>query len=141
MAGMVRCVVYDQQVRAAFRRLAQAGPELVAGELAEAGRRILKTAHPMVPLDTGALRDDARLQHRRSKTGIEFTAGYGFGGTKNYRTGTPVSQYVVRQHEDMTLNHPRAGEAKFLEKAFIAHVDGIPIRIKMRILTAAGVLK
>lgn len=36
----------------------------------------------------------------------------GTRGVVSYNT-----PYAVRQHEDVTLNHPNGGEAKFLEKA------------------------
>lgn len=41
----------------------------------------------------------------------------GFTGTVSF-----TEEYALRQHEDLTFNHPRGGEAKYLEKPFKENV-------------------
>lgn len=73
-----------------------------------------------VPVDTGQLRDSATqvLNWRRLRASVVYG-----DNTLRYGNATPASVYVRRQHEDMTLNHPNGGNAKFLENPSKASAD------------------
>lgn len=57
------------------------------------------------PVDTGDLRGSASSRFDESPTSIEGTTGFS-------------ASYALKVHEDMSMFHPRGGEAKFLENAF-----------------------
>jgi hypothetical protein len=64
---------------------------------------LLAASQPLVPVDTGQLRDSGRVEHD------------GHGATVSYeREGSDGYPVAIRQHEDETLNHPNGGQAHFL---------------------------
>lgn len=69
---------------------------------------VLTVSEPRVPLDEGTLK-------RSGQTDVDAGAlraaiSYGSPGAEDY---------VLVQHEDVTLHHPSGGEAKFLESALL----------------------
>lgn len=88
-----------------------------AGQYA-AGQEIMLDAKRRAPGEDGDLEDSGYVTkpvHNGSSINVEM----GFGGKSE--------DYVVRQHEDLTLNHPaldgdscKAGEAKFFSNAIAA---------------------
>lgn len=79
---------------------------------------VLPLSQENCPVDTGTMRGTGSVV-REGKT-IEI----GFGG--------PSAPYTVRQHEDLTLNHP-TGQAKWLENAFNWQLPMLPGRIEQRV--------
>lgn len=69
---------------------------------------LLGKAVNLAPIDTADLRGSGKVELETN--GDKITATVSFN--------TP---YAVRQHEDLTYNHPRGGEAKYLEKPFVAN--------------------
>lgn len=67
------------------------------------GEVILGESQKLVPVDTGTLKRSGTTQS--SKKDHSVTISY----------NTP---YARKQHEDNTLNHPRGGQAKYLERPF-----------------------
>jgi hypothetical protein len=55
------------------------------------------------PVDSGTLRDSCQVDIEDTKVTVSY--------------GGSASTYAIRQHEDMSINHPE-GQAKFLESAF-----------------------
>lgn len=66
----------------------------------------MERSQELAPVDTGAMRASGFVNLPRVE-GNEITVTMGYGGASK--------DYVVIQHEDLTLNH-EVGEAKFLEK-------------------------
>lgn len=64
---------------------------------------ILGESQQLVPVDTGLLKDSGLVS--TDKKNQILTIAY----------NTP---YARKQHEDMTLNHPKGGQAKYLERPF-----------------------
>ena len=64
---------------------------------------ILGESQQLVPVDTGLLKDSGLVS--TDKKNQIVTIAY----------NTP---YARKQHEDMTLNHPKGGQAKYLERPF-----------------------
>lgn len=77
-----------------------------AGALS-AGRALLRRARPHVPVDTGAMRD----------SGKETLTGPGRVAVGYLRPGPNGDVITYRQHEDLTLNHPNGGQARWLARA------------------------
>jgi len=83
----------------------------VAGNFAVANN-IMTVAKERAPVDTGVMRASGFVDVNGE------TVSMGFGGAS--------SDYVVRQHEDLTLRHPGGGQAKFLESAIDEAHSGAP---------------
>lgn len=58
------------------------------------------------PVDTGNLRGSG--SSRVERRGLTITGIVGF-----------AAEYAVEQHERLDYNHPRGGEAKFLERPYL----------------------
>lgn len=79
-----------------------------------AGRALAERTRPRVPIDTGAMRASVDVQ--MDVAGDDATAMVSVRRPDIGRAdGTIVT---IVQHEDTSLNHPRGGEAKFLERSF-----------------------
>lgn len=89
-----------QQVLQRIQTAAQRG-------ITEASRVVEAASIPLTPLgETGNLRQSAQVIPTVS-TGAEVAGGVRYQGLP----------YIRRQHEETTWNHPRAGQAKYLETA------------------------
>lgn len=64
-------------------------------------QNILGESQKLVPVDTGTLKRSGHVSTERNITTISYN--------------TP---YALKQHEDASLNHPKGGEAKYLERPF-----------------------
>jgi len=75
------------------------------------------------PVETGVLRDSHETKAPEA-LGDEVQVRIVVGG--------PAAPYALRQHEDLSLNHPN-GEAKFLERSVHEALPGLPERLARRI--------
>lgn len=64
---------------------------------------ILGESQKLVPIDTGILQKSGSIKVNQGA--LTATISY----------NTP---YALKQHEDVSLNHPKGGEAKYLERPF-----------------------
>ena len=64
---------------------------------------ILAESQKLVPVDTGTLKDSGAISSDKKNSIV----------TISYNT-----PYARKQHEDNTLNHPKGGQAKYLERPF-----------------------
>lgn len=92
------------------------------GACTEACQAILAISNSKIPVDTGTLQSSGFYEVKRrtdvSSYLYQGIVGYGGNGDPvNPKTGERASQYMVEVHEDLFMNHPNGGEAKFLEKA------------------------
>lgn len=71
--------------------------------LKKLGEVILDESQKLVPVDTGVLKDSGTVQSNKREQSV----------TISYNT-----PYARKQHEDNTLNHPKGGQAKYLERPF-----------------------
>ena len=71
-------------------------------------QNILGESQKLVPVDTGTLKRSGHISTEGTTTTISYN--------------TP---YALKQHEDPTLNHPKGGEAKYLERPFNEKVQDI----------------
>jgi hypothetical protein len=72
---------------------------------------VLTEAEKIVPVDIGILKDSGYVE----KPVVKATSVYvtiGFGGA--------AADYALKQHEDMELNHPGGGQAKYLSTPALA---------------------
>jgi hypothetical protein len=106
---------------------------------------ILLDSLRQVPRDTSALARSGYYKVRQNRTDTGgfasgFTGEVGYGGNGdpvNPISGLPASSYMVVVHEDMSMNHPHGGNAKFLENAVNAYetrfVDSIANAIQQAV--------
>lgn len=71
--------------------------------LSKLGEVILGESQKIVPVDTGTLKDSGFVKTDKKTKSVMIA----------YNT-----PYARKQHEDNTLNHPRGGQAKYLERPF-----------------------
>lgn len=101
----------------------------------QACQEILEESLKQVPRDTGALASTGFYEvSRRMATknytyeGVVGYAGQAGAGVSydrlNPKSGTAVSAYVMRVHEDLEASHPNGGKAKFLEDPVRAYAAG-----------------
>lgn len=101
-------------------RITWNGPAVTAAERSGAARGLRRAAEIVaadsdrrVPRDTGELVDSRTITVDEADLHADIVYG---------STGLPQA-YAVRQHEDLTLEHPGGGEAKYLERALEAKRD------------------
>lgn len=79
-----------------------------------AAQHVLDVSQPLVPVDTGALRDSGKV----TPDGMSAHVSYEGIAEDGY-------DYGQRQHEDMQLHHPNGGQPKFLEQPLTSEADAI----------------
>lgn len=88
-------------------------PDLVLDELGGYAEKILSASKHEVPWDQTHLLQSGTVQPYNEMGQIGYQIGYkATAGTEDYN-------YGIRQHEDLTLHHPKPGtKAKYLEDPF-----------------------
>lgn len=87
-----------------YKNLELAEEEIIAAALKGQkvlAQNILGESQKLVPVDTGTLKRSGNIKTEGNITTISYN--------------TP---YALKQHEDASLNHPKGGEAKYLERPF-----------------------
>lgn len=84
-----------------------------AAELA-GGEVLLAASRPLVPVDTGQLRDSGKVEHGELGAEVSYT-----------RIGADGYNVAARQHEDATLNHPKGGQSHYLSTPMTADAPAI----------------
>lgn len=116
-----------QGVDALIRRLKQLEPEAQqatgAALYQEAEQIMTRSKQEFVPVKTGVLRGTGHVNEPEVHgSTIQVTMGY----------GGPAAPYALKQHEDLTFNHP-VGQAKYLERPTLEAVRGMGQRLADRI--------
>jgi hypothetical protein len=94
--------------------------------MAEGATNIYTESQKQTPLDDGELVNGARVSTEGDQSD-HFVAMVSYGNDEVSK------EYAVIQHEDLTLNHPNGGNAKFLENAFTANSNLVLARIRQEI--------
>ncbi|GEM88181.1 HK97 gp10 family phage protein [Meiothermus granaticius] len=90
-------------------RLEKASKEAVDAQITA----LAQQASPAAPIDSGDLRASL-LQTESEEDDGSYTGA----------VGSPLP-YAVKQHEDLSLNHPRGGGAKYLERPYLESKEAI----------------
>jgi hypothetical protein len=75
-----------------------------------AAEHLLEASRGLVPVEEGVLKASGRVVQDESRAVVTY--GRDDDGGDGH---APSNQYVIVQHEDLALNHPNGGSAKFLE--------------------------
>lgn len=89
--------------------------------LHDGAEAILTEAIDEAPIDTGTLRRSGAVTDTPSENAVYVSFN------------TP---YARRQHEDLTLNHPRGGKAKYLEDPFKRNAGKVQKLVGIRVKKA-----
>jgi len=111
-----------EELQRNLNRLAKEYPEAAEQALHEEAEIIMADAKERCPVDTGRLRATGYVQ---PPSDGEVEIGFG-------------TDYGIYVHERTELNHP-SGEAKFLENAINARMDGYLERLAKRVKARAGI--
>ncbi len=88
-------------------------------------------ADTLVPVDEGILKGSQSITPPKS-LGTTPSARITYGG--------PSAPYAVVQHERLDYDHPKGGQAKYLEQPFLEEVGAWPTRFSARIRLASRYL-
>ena len=114
--------------RANMKRLATTYGVAFHQEYAKLPRELLDAARELIPVDTGASKKSGRIIKDDGDTVVAF------GGLEieTPRGTKDTATYNVRLHEDLEMNHPHGGQAKFLEQPYLEMLPGLEQRIATR---------
>jgi hypothetical protein len=104
-----------QELYKQLRRINEDAPVAAAFGLYEGMQEVMVDAKARAPKDTEAMARSGYVTAPENRAGVEVVIESGFGGDS--------AEYVVRQHEDLGLNHPNGGEARWFSNALTAGRD------------------
>lgn len=81
--------------------------------LVEAGKYLLELSQPLVPVDTGRLKESGRVVQENANT--VYVTYEAFNPENGY-------EYAPIQHEALDFHH-NVGQAKYLEEPFMMNMD------------------
>lgn len=102
-----------------------------AKAMADVTLDLLSRAVQLAPVDTG----DLRRSGSASINGVEVAKGSKDGNANVLKSAPETNadevwgevgfsvEYAYVQHEDLSLNHPNGGQAKYLEKPFVTNTE------------------
>ncbi len=96
---------------------------------------IVNASVDLVPVDTGALKGSHYVAPPQ-REGSVISVVFGYGGPAariNPKSGESSDAYALYVHEDLEANHPRGGQAKYLEVPFLAAQEGMDERLANRL--------
>lgn len=102
-------VVGYKELIAKLKRIEKEAPVAMAFGMYEGMQIVMVDAKERAPRDTTTMARSGYVTPPEVRGGAHVSIEAGFGGGSE--------NYVTRQHEDLSLNHPNGGEAKFFERA------------------------
>lgn len=100
-----------EKVAARIREVRDKYLEAVAAALYQEGFDIWREAVQRCPVETGLLRSSAYVAPPTGRSNPRVEVGFG-------------TNYAIAVHENLEAQHPRGGEAKFLERTVDEHMGG-----------------
>jgi len=104
----------DRQLANALKR----NPKVTANTVKAIALDLQGKSAKLAPVDTGDLRNNCNADLSKAKgNNPSATVGYSL-------------PYALRQHEELDYNHPKGGQAKFLEQPFLENKQKYIDKIK-----------
>ncbi len=91
---------------------------------------VFDRSQDLVPVDTKELKKSGEL-HEPVIDGNSVSVELSYGNAA-------TAEYAERIHEDLEMNHPRGGKAKFLEEPFLEGESGMGERVGARVAREIG---
>lgn len=82
----------------------------------KACEHLMDIARPLAPIDTGELRKSGGVDNLNTTDTIVREVSFQAFSDEGY-------DYAIIQHENLNFNHPRGGQAKYLEQPFKEETD------------------
>ena len=123
----------DKQAQANMAKIERKYGKLFKEVIKEVADELKPAIEARTPIDTGAM--VGTLRKGSDKGDVYLAMG---GRDVEVETDYHIKhtqKYTIRQHEDLTLNHPGGGSAKFMELPFLETLPGMPAKIAMKIKT------
>ena len=115
MSGVKVSITGFEKMEAGLQSITKDIMDATMDQLHEVAVEIMSNSQDEVPKDTTALVRSGFIVEE----GDSIILGYGGPNTKiNPKTGIPTEEYALKVHEDLYMNHPRGGKAKFLEDPY-----------------------
>ena len=124
--------VEDSNFKENLKKAQRGIPKVVQKVFENNAQIIYENSQPLVPVLTGRLRDSGEVLTKDPENNEEMYASISYGGG--------LVNYAVRVHEDLQLNHPHGGQAKFLEIPFEEQVPEITSQLSEAINQFLGQL-
>jgi len=96
---------------------------------------ILEASRPLVPVDTGSLRDSGKVDDWAIISPGIVQAGVRYGGTVG-RLGRVPERYAYLVEVDMLMPHPRGGQSHYLSQPTFQATAGMLARIAEQVRNA-----
>lgn len=134
------------QAQAGLNRAIRQAGGATRAEVVEFGLEVLGEAVRRAPVDTGDLRASLTMD----VDGVTWASGTEEGGKEVHRSGDPGEgravirigtsgiPYAARQHEELGYNHPKGGEAKYLENPLNELASQLVEKIRARVQREIG---
>lgn len=114
----------------ALDRFGKAAIEAAADAMGETGKAIITDSKAnYVPVKWGVLQSTGFVEPPVIR-GDQVSVRMGYGG--------PAAPYAEIQHENLQFNHPRQGQAKYLERPFLIGLRGLAAAIASAIRARTG---
>lgn len=122
MSGINISIIGFEKLEANLQAITKDIMDATMDQMHEVAVEIMNSSQDQVPIDTTALIRSGFIVEQ----GDSIILGYGGPNTKiNPKTGEFTEQYALRVHEDLSMNHPNGGKAKFLEDPFDDACDNL----------------
>lgn len=106
----------DRQLKNAIRR----NPRVTAQKVTAIALDLAGRSARLAPVDTGDLRNNCHAEVNGSAVFRNLTpCGTAAQALKAEAKIGYSLPYALRQHEELTYNHPKGGQAKYLEQPFL----------------------
>src|SRR5262245_45075646 len=115
-------------VRQRLEQIALQVPFLSGIAVQQEAEAILETSRPLVPVDTGSLRDSGKIDQWTIIAPGIVEAGVRYGGTVGYEGRVP-ERYAAIVEFDITMPHPRGGQSHYLSMPTFQATAGMLERI------------
>jgi len=113
----------DKKASANMRRIVKKYGNVFDKAVEEFADELKPEIEEQTPMDSGAMvstlrrgKDQGNVYLAMGGKEVEVATDYNIKKTQNY---------TIRQHEDLTLNHPGGGNAKFMERPFLEAIPGL----------------
>ena len=127
----------DKKASANMRRIVKKYGNVFDKAVEEFADELKPEIEEQTPMDSGAMvgtlrrgKDQGNVYLAMGGKEVEVATDYHIKKTQ---------KYTIRQHEDLILNHPGGGNAKFMERPFLAALPTMPEKIAAKI-RAKGIL-
>lgn len=119
----------DEALVARLLKAAAGSVPILAQAVYETASEIFNESQELVPVQFGTLRSSGFVSTPEISGGdVEVQIGY----------GGAASEYAVIVHEDLTMQHPRGGQAKYLESPAVAGIETFGARVALRAQALLG---